>query len=214
MSKRIVTSATCLLLLVTAILNSSCIAQEKGISAGSDVVSSKPIVHPGDHVIISSGMLASFTLDDQIKITRTAVIGKVVEILPSKQVIFEEKPTDPYSNGIYTDVVIEPEQYLYGESQAKRIIVRVNEGRIGNTVMTNEDEAEFTLGEECAVFLSRPTYKHVVPEGFAEESYYDLWGLCKGKYKIENGTLIGITGDKITLSEIKQKVSSIRGITK
>ena len=213
MFKRIVTSATCLLLLVIAVLTASCIAQEKGRSTDSNVVSSKPIVNPGDAVITKSSMLIPFTLDDMIKITHTAVIGKVVEILPAKQVDFGGKPTDPYSNAIYTDVVIEPEQYLYGEPQVKRIIVRVNEGRIGNTVMTSEDEAEFILGEECAVFLSRPSYQHVVPEGFDDANYYDLWGLCKGKYEIENGTLIGITGDKITLSEIKQKVALIRGMT-
>lgn len=214
MFKRIATSTTCLLLLVTAILTSSCITQETGKSASSNVVSSKPIIRPGDNVITSSSMLASFTLDDQIKISQTAVIGKVIEILPSKQYIFEEKLTNPYSNAIYTEVIIEIDQYLYGEPQSKRIMVRVNEGRVGNTVMRSEDEAKFTLGEQCALFLCRPSYQHIVPEGFDDSNYYILWGLCYGKYEIENGTLIGITGDKITLADIKQKVSAIRGITK
>jgi len=152
-----------------------------------------------------SGSIVKFTLDDLIKNSDAVVVGTVTEILPAKK--------DETAFGItliYTDVVIQPERYLYGKSQADRIAVRVNGGRIGDTVMIAEDEAEFTVGEECVVFLTHPTYAHAAADGFTEEDYYIVYAGFGGKYAIDDGTIFNSI-DKFVLSDVEQKVAAIYG---
>lgn len=201
MTKHIRVVAICLLILTMATVISAC---ENTDDTASTVVSSKPTVNPEDTVITSSSLMIPFTLDDMIEITDAAVIGMVVEILPAEQAEREGTMI------IYTDVVIEPERYLYGEPQTELIVVRVDEGRIGDIVMTVEGEAEFILGEECAVFLIHPAYEHTVPEGFSDESYYVPWAGLMSKYEIQGDTLIDALGTEITLSEVEQRVALIR----
>lgn len=201
MIKHVRVVAICLLILTMATVISAC---ENTDDTASTVVSSKPTVNPEDTVITTSSLFIQFTLDDMIERTDAAVIGTVVEILPAKQ---DEREGTMI---IYTDVVIEAERYLYGEPQTELIVVRVDGGRIGDRVMVVVDEAEFILGEECVVFLIHPAYEHTVPEGFSDESYYVLWAKMMGKYEIQGDTLIDALGTEITLSEVEQKIASIR----
>ena len=141
---------SCLIIAVT-LTPAACTTENENTTtpeSTTDGISSKPTVLPGNNAIIRSGMMIKFTLDDLIKNTETAVIGKVVEILPSKEDHRNE------NNIIYTKIVFQTERYLYGEPRAEKIIIRVDGGRIGDRTMIAEDEAEFTLGEECVVFLS------------------------------------------------------------
>jgi len=151
-----------------------------------------------------SGIIVDFTLDDLIQHTDTAVIGKVTEILPVKKDEFKSSYLL-----IYTDVVIQPERYLYGKSEADYIAVRVDGGRIGDTVMVVEDEAEFTVGEECVVFLTHPTYAHTAPEGFSDDNYYIVW--ADAKYNILDGILVNGSDKKFALSDVEQQIATIRG---
>jgi hypothetical protein len=106
-----------------------------------------------EHITIArAAAIIDYTLEDLIKHTDTAVFGKVIEKLPAKQ--DEYKSPQIY---VYTDVIIHPERYLYGKSRADRIAIRVDGGRIGDIGMSVEDESEFTLGEECFVFLTHLT---------------------------------------------------------
>lgn len=207
MNKYIERITVFLLILILTAITLSC-SIPKGIkTTSSNVISSKPTVCPGDTTIISaSSLMVQFTLDDMIKSTEAAIIGKVVEILPAKKLV------DQLGKSIiYTDVIINPERYIYGEPQADRIVVRVDEGRVGSMIMINEDEPEFILGEECAVFLVRPSYKHIVPDIVDDLNYYVSWAGLGGKYEIKDSILIDFTGKEIALSEVEQIVASVRG---
>jgi hypothetical protein len=203
MTKRIITVVTCLVFLVITVMTSGCSAEGVSKSTNDNEVSSRPSVFPEDTVLTASSMMIQFTLDDMVARTRAAIIGKVIDILPSKQ---EDREGTTI---IYTDVIIKPERYLYGKPQAERIVVRVNEGRVGNKVMLSPDEAEFILGEKCLVFLTYPYYKHAVPEGFDNENYYVLWAQRESKYDIKDNTLIDFTGTEISLSEVEQTIISV-----
>jgi hypothetical protein len=179
------------------------IAYPIATNPSTNITSSRPTVLPGDTVTTASGALIYFTLDDLIKNSDAAVIGKVVEILPAKKVL-----TDPL---VYTYVIIQPERNLFGDSQSDRIAVRVDGGRIGDTVMVAEDEAEFTVGEECLVFLVHPTSVHSAPEGFNDKNYYKVWAGTGGKFEIEDGSIHNGIDMTFTLCEVVQKVAAIRG---
>jgi hypothetical protein len=182
------------------------ISSKPTIYPGDNDISSKPTVHQGDKITNSSGLSIHITLDDLIRNTDTAIIGKVIQLLPAK-----EQETSFGKRLIYTDVVIQPERYLYGKSQAEKIAVRVDGGRIGTHVFVAEDEAEFTLGEGCFVFLKYPEATHVNPEGFTNENYYFVWGGNKGKFYINDSIFVNRSGMTFTLSEVEQKITAVRG---
>jgi hypothetical protein len=168
----------------------------------TSVTSSKPSVLPGDTVIARSASFVNYNLEDLIKHTDTAVIGKVTAILPAKQ--DEKRLPQTY---FYTNVIIQPERYLYGKPQADRIAVRVDGGRIGNIAMTTGDAPEFILGEECTVFLARSTSTHTVPEGFSDENYYGVWADCK--YYLRDGILVSLSKE-YPLSDVEQEIAKLR----
>jgi hypothetical protein len=168
--------------------------------SSTNLVSSKPIVLPGDTVIGSSASIINFTLEDLIKHTETAVIGKVVEILPPRKVAYKFS-----QDFIYTDVVIQAERYLYGKSQADRLAVRVDGGRIGDLVMVASDAPEFFLGEECIVFLIHSVHNYTAPAGFTDDNYYIVW--ADAKYNIREGILVNNSDKKFSLSDVEQEIA-------
>ncbi len=167
----------------------------------ANLISSKPIVLPGDIITAISAAIINFTLEDLIKVSDTAVTGKVTAILPAKQ--DENRSPQTY---FYTDVVIQVERYLYGQPQSKQIAVRVDGGRIGNIVMMAGDEAEFTLGEECTVFLGHRSYVDRAPEGFTNENYYSVWFGAWGKYHLNDMILVGLDRN-YSLSDIDKEIA-------
>jgi len=103
---------------------------------------------PGESVTIGSGAIVRFTIDDLVEKADTVLIGKVVDIFPSRQV---DKP--PWI--VITDVVIEVERYLYGQPQSPQIAVMVPGGRVGESIFLVDEQPVFNLGEEVALFLYR-----------------------------------------------------------
>lgn len=223
MTKRVLVFIEFLFMLIIAIMVSAC-SQETSVATSAPVsistpatasvpvsetpsstslVSSKPIILPGDTVIARSASFVNFTLEDLIKNTDTAVMGKVTVILPAKQ--DENRLPETY---FYTNVIIQPERYLYGKPQPDRIAVRVDGGRIGDIAMMTGDEPEFTLGEECTIFLNHPAYAHTAPEGFTADNYYIVW--ANAKYNIKDGILVNDSNKKFSLSDVEQEIAKIQ----
>jgi len=148
-----------------------------------------------------SAVIVNFTLEDLIKNADTAVTGEVTAILPAKQ--DETRLPQTY---FYTDVIIQVERYLYGKSQTDYIAIRVDGGRIGDIVMMAEDEPEFTLGEECTVFLGRRSYVDKTPDGFTNENYYSVWYGLWGKFYLNDGILVS-PGKNYSLSDVEQEIA-------
>jgi len=122
MTKQIVIAASCLLALAMVIITSSCASQpsEPSPPASSPgypkhgITTTKVEPKPGESVARGSASWVRYTMDDLVEKSDTILIGKVVDIFPSRQV---DKP--PWI--VITDVVIEVEHYLYGQPQSAHI---------------------------------------------------------------------------------------------
>jgi hypothetical protein len=175
-------------------------------STGPALTSTKVEPRPGDTVISAGGLMVPLSIDDLTSRADVILIGQVVEILPSKQ--SDNRLQDDW-RVIYTDVIIQTENYLYGQSQTKRIAVRVEGGRIGDTVMLVEDAPVFNLGEDVALFLERLSPENTPPEGMAPENYYRVYGGIQGKYAYGNGVITNLEGATFTAAEIENKITEI-----
>ncbi|MDD4860348.1 MAG: hypothetical protein PHR56_09155, partial [Dehalococcoidales bacterium] len=162
---------------------------------------------PGDNVTMSSALMVKLTLDDLTAKSDVIVIGKVVDIFPSRS------GTEPLWSSylqVFTDVIIETERYLYGEPQSAYIAVRVTGGRAGEIVMWVEDEPVFNLGEEALLFLTRVPQPNFSPEGIVPDDYYRVTGAMQGKLGYLDSQAVNLGGESFTVSEIEQKIGSIR----
>ncbi len=159
---------------------------------------------PGDNVTMSSGLVVRLTLDDLVEKSDATVIGKVVDIFPSRlgtEPLWSSKMT------IFTDVIIETERYLYGKPKSDYIAVRVMGGRVDEIIIWVEDEPVFTLGEEAVLFLTRVTQPNFPPEGIEPDNYYRVTGAMQGKLGYKNGNMINLGGGPFAISEIEQKIA-------
>ena len=169
------------------------------------MTSSKVSVRPSDVFVKEiDQLMIDWTIDELITGADTILIGEVVEILPA---VKEESQS---RSVIYTDIVIAPEQYFFTDYSFKRIVVRVEEGRVGNMVMLNEDEPSFTLGERCFLTLYRPPYTRIPPNGYSNEQYYVVAGCFKGKYTLSKDILKCQDGSTLSIRDIELKVASLR----
>ena len=115
------------------------------------------------------------------------VIGEVKEILPSKWTTEDgKKPINFYDERIYTDVIIEVDEYLKNPQPTEKITVRTMEGQIGNDRIMSDVQAEFEPAEKVFLFLTTedPYTKNIGGEHFM------VTGLIYGKFTIEDGQAI------------------------
>jgi len=169
---------------------------------------------PGESSMSVSALMIRLTLDDLVEESDAVVIGKVVDIFPSRKV--DGKPMDVTTEvvepwNIITDVVIEVERYLYGKLQSSYIAVMVRGGRVGDMVMWVEDEPVFNLGEEVALFLDRMRDDITPPEGFDRAEYFRVFRGIQGKLGYRDGQMITLEGNAITISEIEKKIAEVHG---
>ncbi len=159
---------------------------------------------PGESGIIVSGSMVRYTIDDLVEKSDTVLIGKVVDIFPSRQV---DKP--PWT--VITDVAIKVERYLYGQSQSTYIVVMVPGGRTEEMVVRVSDQPAFNLEEEVALFLYLQVSGITPPGGFNRDEYYMVTGSIQGKPSYSDDIMVTWEGEQFTVSEIEQKIASIHG---
>ena len=169
------------------------------------ITTTKVETKPGESTTGGSGAWVEFTMDDLVEKSDTVLIGKVVDIFPSRQV---DRP--PWL--VITDVVIEVERYLYGQPQSAYVAVMVPGGRVEEMVFLVDSHPVFNLGEETALFLYRlPGPGIPPPDGFEPAEYYMVTGAMQGKLGYREGIMVNLEEDSFTVSEIEQKIASIRG---
>jgi len=215
MTKQIVIAAGCMLALAMVIITSSCASQpsEPTPPASSpgypkhEFTTTKVEPKPGESVAKGSASWVRYTMDDLVEKSDTILIGKVVDIFPSRKV---DRP--PWE--VITDVVIEVERYLYGQPQSVYIAVMVPGGRVGEIVVLVDSQPVFNLGEEVALFLYRLQTEVATPppDGFERAEYYMVTGSMQGKFGYNNeGNMVNLEGAWVAVSEVQQKIASIRG---
>lgn len=152
-------------------------------------ISTRITLQDEDEIIHTSGLQIRRSMNDLISDSDAIVIGKVTDILPSRKGTFGQKEREI----IYTDVIVQAERYLHGDSESEKIAIRVYGGRIDNLVMWVEDSPEFIVGESILVFLVRPLYGiEPVPQGIDSSSYYVT--SIQGKYRYWHGILTNWPG--------------------
>ena len=214
MTKQIIIAASCVLALAMVIITSSCASQpsEPPPPASSPgypkhgITTTKVEPKPGESVARGSASWVRYTMDDLVEKSDTILIGKVVDIFPSRKV---DRP--PWE--VITDVVIEVERYLYGQPQSAYIAVMVPGGRVGEIVVLVDSQPVFNLGEEVALFLYRLQTEVAPPppDGFERAEYYMVTGSMQGKLGYRDGTMVTWEDSSVAVSEIEQKIASIHG---
>jgi len=176
---------------------------EEPYEGNHGITSTRATWEPGDKIYQSSSLMIELTIDDLIEKSDAIVIGKVIDIFPARRVDI---------NGdwiITTDAVIEVERYLYGQSRSPYIAVMVQGGRVEQTFVWVEDQPEFNLGEEAALFLNHPQLKITPTEGFEAADYYMVTGSMQGKFGYKDGYMVNLEGGFLTVSEMEQKIAAI-----
>jgi len=119
------------------------------------------------------------SVEELAKESDVVVIGRVREILPARWDTADgRQPAELSGHKIYTDVVVEVEEYLKNPQPEKMITVRTEGGRAGNVEMITGD-ASFTRGERVVLFLWKS------PSGV-----YVVKGGAFGKFSVVNNTAI------------------------
>mgnify|MGYP005843952733 CR=1 FL=1 len=135
--------------------------------------------------------------------------GAVSKIYPGKWSNPGFKRGEGIGNIIQTDIQIQIEEVFKGEPYNKKnVIVRIEEGRVGNTVAESNGYPDFKKGEEAILFLSKDDSDVANPQ----ENYYVLTGAYYGKFAIRSEKVddklfvMAHDKDSIRLSTFKKEV--------
>jgi hypothetical protein len=161
----------------------------------------------GDKIIQMTGLEQSFSLDELIQKSDVIVTGKMVKILPPQKGV--ETPFEI----VYTDVIFDVTEYLYGKMESKEIAIRLWGGRAEGTFALADWEPILTVNEEVTLFLFVPPNNiQPIPAGFTKNSYFKITGSKYGKW-ISNGDSITneiVEGKTYNLSVVKAKIAEFR----
>jgi hypothetical protein len=158
-----------------------------------------------------SALIIPYDTDKLILESASIVLGKVAEILPSRE--STSTAGEGLSYDIYTDILIQAQRYFWG-GPGDRVVIRVQGGKIGNLVMWAEDVPIFAKGETALFFLSLPQRVQAdssgTDDGVTAPAYYLVTGAMQGKYEYQNGSFISLSGQTLTPAELEQKIARLR----
>lgn len=173
----------------------------------SDLISAS-IPSGQDNSLVQSAQVIPYDTDKLILGSDCIILGQVAEILPSKE--YPSSAGESMQHNIYTDIIINVERDFWG-GESKRVIVRVQGGKIGNLVMWAEDVPLFARGEKALFFLYHPRPDQAGPSPSSAEngSYYLVTGAMQGKYEYQSDAFSSMSGQTITAAELEQKIAKI-----
>jgi hypothetical protein len=174
--------------------------------------STKMTPQPGDNGSVSSALLVPMDIDKLIIESDCVLIGKVTDILPARETTEDLLPgfAESGMKMVYTDVIIQPERYFFGNKNTGDIAVHVEGGRIGNYTLIAEDQPVFTEGESVLVFLKLYPFSSL-PQGILSSNYFKVKGLTQGKYHLQNGKYVeSFSGKELSITDLKQKILNLR----
>ena len=92
------------------------------------------------------------------------------------------RPSDSslnFRNILQTDIVVNIDNYLFGERDDNQAIVRIDKGEDENTIVSSDGYPDFEVNEKVLLFLSRDD-----SDIATDEDYYVLTGMRQGKYDL------------------------------
>ena len=192
---------SCILFFAMAMINVACTTPNETNSQTATISTSE------NNQTTIDGLAVKLTLDQLIQNSDAIMIGKVAKILPARLIYVAQFNRELPC----TDVIVETNRFLLGSAQAPNIAVQVWGGQIGGQTVSISDSPAFKLGEEVALFLENVPEGSQPPEGIAAENYFIVYGSAQGKYTVNNGALVDLEGNQIAISDVEQKIKSIRG---
>lgn len=142
--------------------------------------------------------------------------GTVSEILDSKWSNPDFEKGEAIRNVLQTDIVVNIDNYLFGEREDNQAIVRIDKGEDENTIVHSDGYPDFFENEKVLLFLSRDD-----SDIATDEDYYVLTGMLQGKYVLsenarsaDNSEIYTCSAefqndiDTEVVSELKQKIVS------
>lgn len=151
-----------------------------------------------------------YTHEDLNKYSDTIVIGTVKEMLPPKWNTANGKQPNKSitelgsENVIYTDIIIDVDEYLKNPLSSKELIVRIIGGSIGNVNMTTDAEPKFSNGEKVLLYLKKdasPYTKNIRPEHFIVTNFY------QAKFTLTESGRAVRPDENITLEELLNTIN-------
>lgn len=158
-----------------------------------------------------SSSLVGFNHTELSKRSSTIVIGTVKETLPSKWNTNDGQKSGPNvkfspSNVIYTDIIINVDEYIKNPLSSKEVRVRVVGGKVGNDVLIADDEPTFQPGEKVLLYLMKddnPSTQDIGPEHFI------VTGRVQGKFTMtDDGNAIGFDSKTISQNELLSTIEN------
>lgn len=133
---------------------------------------SEKIKNTEKQIITRSGLLPERDIDDVILRSDLIIFGTVNQILGSRWTAPELK-----SGILQTDLLIDVNEVLYGETTDDTIKLRIDKGEDEDTIVIDEFIPDFTVGEESLLFLARDDSALRT-----DEDYYVLTTYEQSKY--------------------------------
>lgn len=113
--------------------------------------------------------------------------GTVIEILPSKWNTVDGKISAKsihdlkWHDMIYTDVVVNVDEYYKTQSKNKEVVVRIFNGTVGKDSFILDSEPSFSLNEKVFLYLVEDNWDYTKNLG---PKHYFVLGSMQGKYTL------------------------------
>jgi hypothetical protein len=159
-------------------------------------VNSSP--YEGEPVVMGvSGIMEELSYEDLNSRSSVILIGTVKEIIPARWNTPDgTRPAQKIDDSdildvMYTDIIIQVDEYLKNPGSAKEVTVRVLGGTIGNETILVEDSPSFGNNETVLVYLN------------GESSPYNVTGEFQGKFTItDDGMAVRDKEEPMKLGEL------------
>ncbi len=167
---------------------------DKNISAGNNIISSS-----------NDKMLERYSLEKLILESDRIIIGRVINIMPSKWNTIDGKKDDSRGSIIYTDVNIKVGEYLKGggDFDKKTVTVRILGGTVEQDIQNVEDQPRYYDNERVLVFLKNDKDVRTKDIGI---DHFTTVGLIQGKIPILQKDEVFFDGKKMLLKDIKDMI--------
>lgn len=129
--------------------------------------------------IVVDGIIPLISESELILRSDLIIEGTVSEIMDSKWSNPNNEKGENFRNILQTDIVVNIDNYLFGERDDNQAIVRIDKGEDENTIVSSDGYPDFEVNEKVLLFLSRDD-----SDIATDEDYYVLTGMRQGKYDL------------------------------
>ena len=113
------------------------------------------------------------------------VVDGIIPLISESELILRKwsnpnnEKGENFRNVLQTDIVVNIDNYLFGERDDNQAIVRIDKGEDENTIVSSDGYPDFEVNEKVLLFLSRDD-----SDIATDEDYYVLTGMRQGKYDL------------------------------